>query len=119
MRYQDLLEPIFRSGRGTGQDYGAGSKCAFDGEGGAAVPAVEHHSAGGDEEDVEGRVAVSRVDEGGVGIGGVAVGFDCVGVVEGGGREEWVGDIVEVASSILESLHWRGMTGSLIGWCWS
>lgn len=51
----------------------------FDGEVGIAVPVFEEHGAWGGEEDVESGVAVRGVDGRFLGVGGVAVGYECVG----------------------------------------
>lgn len=75
------MENAICSVRVTGQDYGAGSGCGFDGEDGAAVPVFEEHGAGGDDEGVESGVAVRGLDVRLARVGKEAVGVDCVGGV--------------------------------------
>lgn len=64
---------------------------AFDGEVGAAVPAVQEHGGWGGQERVEECVAVGGADEGLVRVRGVAVELDGVG----GGEGEWGGGVEE------------------------
>ena len=81
VRDQGGLENVFGAGRSAGEDDRAGFERLFDGEGGVAVPAAEEHGVGGDEEAVDGGVAVGGADDGEGGAGGEAAGVNCVGGV--------------------------------------
>lgn len=81
VRDQDGLENVFGAGRSAGEDDRAGFERLFDGEGGVAVPAVEEHGVGADEEAVDGGVAVGGADDREAGAGGEAAGVDRVGGV--------------------------------------
>ena len=79
MRDEHRLEDAVRSGRGAGQDDGAGTEVVFDGEVAGAVVVFEGQGVGGGEEIVEGRVAVGGRDSGGVRVRGEAGVWDVVG----------------------------------------
>lgn len=79
MRDEDRLEGVVRSWPFTVHDYGAGSDNAGGGEDGGAVPALKVQGIGGDEEVVEGCVAVVGLDSGGVRLRAETNGLDFVG----------------------------------------
>ena len=81
MRDEHRLEDFGRSGRGAGQDDGAGKVGRFDGELAGAVVAFGVQGVGGGEEFVKVGVAVGRDDAGGAQIGPEASAFDVVGGV--------------------------------------
>ncbi len=64
--------------RGAGQDYRAGLESKFEGKVGVAVPVAEDHGAGGQEDVVEGHLAVRGMDDGLGGGWEIALRFDCV-----------------------------------------
>ena len=78
MRDEHRLEDVVRSGRGAGQDDGAGTEVGFKGELGGAVVVFEVQGIGGGEEFVQGRVAVGGRDVGGVRVRGEAGVWDDV-----------------------------------------
>ena len=72
MRDEHRLEDVVRSGRGAGQDDGAGTEGVFKGEHAGAVVVFKLEGVGGGEESVEGRVAVGGRDVRGVRVRGEA-----------------------------------------------
>ena len=82
MRDEHRLEDGVRSGRGAGQDDGAGTEVVFEGEVAGAVVVFEVQGVRGGEKFVEGRVAVGGRDAGGMQVRGEAGVWDVVG---GGG----------------------------------
>ena len=110
VRDEHGLEDVLRSGRGAGQNDGAGLEVAFDREVAGAVVAFEIEGVGSGEESVEGCVAVGLDDLGGVRLRGEAGISDIVGGVQRGCcREGGIRGVLEVLGE--EQVPFGGMVG--------